>query len=137
MLAMLESRFAGWLAKSPTPFSTHDQSQPAAAVVTMRHDAFLLPKAPGLLKACPDRNRRVLGSSMDSGWEHRAEGKALLISVGTASDTPYPKAPGQSSYSAATLVGGSMWDTAAILAGSRKAVLKKFENVSELGSKRQ
>jgi hypothetical protein len=30
-----------------------------------------------------------------------------------------------------------MWDTAAILAGSRKAVLKKFENVSELGSKRQ
>jgi hypothetical protein len=32
MLAMLESRFAGWLAKSPTPFSTHDQSQPAAAV---------------------------------------------------------------------------------------------------------
>jgi hypothetical protein len=62
MLAMLESRFAGWLAKSPTPFSTHDQSQPAAAVVTMRHDAFLLPKAPGLLKACPDRNRRVLGN---------------------------------------------------------------------------
>jgi hypothetical protein len=34
-------------------------------------------------------------------------------------------------------VGGSMWDTAAIPAGSRKAVLKKFENVSELGSKRQ
>jgi hypothetical protein len=47
------------------------------------------------------------------------------------------KAPGQSSYSAATLVGGSMWDTAAIPAGSRKAVLKKFENVSESGSKRQ
>jgi hypothetical protein len=57
--------------------------------------------------------------------------------VVVSSDTPYPKAPGQSSYSAATLVGGSMWDTAAILAGSRKAVLKKFENVSELGSKRQ
>src|SRR5271168_313516 len=44
-------------------------------------------------------------------------------------DTPYPKAPGQSSYSAATLVAGGMWHTAAIPAGSRKAVLKKFENV--------
>jgi len=30
-----------------------------------------------------------------------------------------------------------MSDTAAILAGSRKAVLKKFENVSKSGSKRQ
>jgi hypothetical protein len=34
------------------------------------------------------------------------------------------------------IVGGSMWDTAAILAGSRKAFLKNFENVSESGSKR-
>ena len=47
------------------------------------------------------------------------------------------KAPGQSSYSAATLAGGSTWNIAAIPGGSHKAVLKNFENVSELGSKRQ
>ena len=46
-------------------------------------------------------------------------------------------APGQSSYSAATLAADSMSHTAASRPGSRKAVLKKFENVSELGSKRQ
>jgi hypothetical protein len=45
MLAMLESRFAGWLAKSPTPFSTHDQSQPAAAVVTMRQEWRINPES--------------------------------------------------------------------------------------------
>jgi hypothetical protein len=48
-----------------------------------------------------------------------------------------PPAPGQSSYFAATLAAGSVSHTAASRPGSRKAVLKKFENVSELGSKRQ
>jgi hypothetical protein len=44
-------------------------------------------------------------------------------------------APGQSSYSAATLAGGSTCNIAAIPAGSRKAFLKKFENVSEFKAK--
>jgi len=47
------------------------------------------------------------------------------------------KAPGQSLYSAATLAADSMSNTAASRPGSRKAVLKKFENVSESGFKRQ
>jgi hypothetical protein len=48
-----------------------------------------------------------------------------------------PKPTLRASPAGRRFVGGSMWEIAAIPAGSREAVLKKFENVSELGSKRQ
>jgi hypothetical protein len=48
-----------------------------------------------------------------------------------------PKPTLRASRAGRRFVGGSMWEIAAIPAGSREAVLKKFENVSELGSKRQ